>query len=555
MEKVRNTVIWLVLLLSVACRNQEGARIHQVWNYIKERPDSALSLLNKYSLSDFGAGQPKAEYALLKSIALDKNYVDVTSDSLISVALDYYDRKGNARERMLSWYYLARVQDNAKDFNNAIVSLSRAEEYLAKAEEPYYEGLIHMERESLYNRTHNNTEALVEAKRGMDAFESIGESKQARIARRRVGLDYLANQDFKGADSIFLSMASDKDADSLYRADGYFHFARSKVLQEDYVNALILFETGITQYKGRLSREQAGAYAYSLYMNGRKDEGKALLARLAKDTSKQAEAVVSYYRYLIDQEEGDYRKALQYVKNTMETEDSIARQTMEQSVIKTQREYQQKNRELYQAQAEMRKLSIVGLVILLVLLVWIAITILLYISRRNNQKVAALVSAEEEAKSLLKQINQQNEDLSDQLSQTRKKYIAAYKKRFSKIAHLSETYYTTSGMKDGRDIVYREVSELASFIAKDAHTFRQLERNINSNLSNAMALYREEFPGLEEKEYRFVGYLMAGFPASTIALLTGLSASNVYVKKMRLLASISSSDVPDKQHFVMVLEQ
>lgn len=555
MKRVIKSIIVYLILLPVACRNQEDARVHQVWSFIQEHPDSALSILKDYSLHSFNKGCSRAEFALLKSIALDKNYIDITSDTLIRVALDYYGKKGNARDKMLSWYYLARIQDNSKDYNNAIVSLFRAEEYLAKAEEPYYEGLIHMERESLYNRTHNNTEALVEAKRGMDAFESIGESKQARIARRRVGLDYLANHDFKGADSIFLSMASDKDADSLYRADGYFHHARSKVLQEDYVNALILFETGITQYKGRLSREQAGAYAYSLYMNGRKDEGKSLLARLAKDTSKQAEAVVSYYRYLIDQEEGDYRKALQYVNNTMETEDSIARQTMEQSVIKTQREYQQKNRELYQAQAEMRKLSIVGLVILLVLLVWIAITILLHINRRNNQKVAALVSAEEGAKSLLKQINQQNEDLSDQLSQTRKKYIAAYKKRFSKIAHLSETYYTTSGMKDGRDIVYREVSELASFIAKDAHTFRQLERNINSNLSNAMALYREEFPGLEEKEYRFVGYLMAGFPASTIALLTGLSTSNVYVKKMRLLASISSSDVPDKQHFIMVLEQ
>lgn len=555
MKRVIKSIIVYLILLPVACRNQEDARVHQVWSFIQEHPDSALSILNDYSLHSFNKGCSRAEFALLKSIALDKNYIDITSDTLIRVALDYYGRKGNARDKMLSWYYLARIQDNSKDYNNAIVSLFRAEEYLAKAEEPYYEGLIHMERESLYNRTHNNTEALVEAKRGMDAFESIGESKQARIARRRVGLDYLANQDFKGADSIFLSMASDKDADSLYRADGYFHFARSKVLQNDYVNALILFETGITQYKGRLSREQAGAYAYALYMDGRKDEGKALLARLAQGSSKQTKAVVSYYRYLIDQEEGDYRKALQYVNNTMGTEDSLARLTMEQSVIKTQREYQQKNRELYQAQAEMRKLSIIALMILLVLLVWIAITILLDISRRNNQKVAALVSAEEEAKSLLKQINQQNEDLSDQLSQTRKKYIAAYKKRFSKIAHLSETYYTTSGMKDGRDIVYREVSELASFIAKDAHTFRQLERNINSNLSNVMALYREEFPGLEEKEYRFVGYLMAGFPASTIALLTGLSTSNVYVKKMRLLASISSSDVPDKQHFVMVLEQ
>lgn len=555
MEKVRKTVIWLVLLLSVACRNQEGARIHQVWNYIKERPDSALSLLNEYSLSDFGAGQPKAEYALLKSIALDKNYVDVTSDSLISVALDYYDRKGNARERMLSWYYLARVQDNAKDFNNAIVSLSRAEEYLAKAEEPYYEGLIHMERESLYNRTHNNTEALVEAKRGMDAFESIGESKQARIARRRVGLDYLANHDFKGADSIFLSMASDKDADSLYRADGYFHHARSKVLQEDYVNALILFETGITQYKGRLSREQAGAYAYALYMDGRKEEGKTLLLQMKKALSTQSDAVVSYYQYLIDENEGNYKEALQYLKNTMEMQDSIAKNTMEQSIIKTQREYQQKNRELYQAVAVKRRTSMICAVLVFLLTLGAVITIGVAVKRQSDIKVASLVSAEQEARSLLNVIDRQNNELNEQLSLARKKYVTAYKKRFSKIAHLSETYYTSSGAMGARDIVYKEVSELASFISKDAHTFRQLERNINANLSNAMALFREEFPDLKEEEYRFVGYLMAGFPATTISLLTGLSTSNIYVKKSRLLEFIQISEAPSKELLAMVLEQ
>lgn len=555
MKRVIKSIIVCLILLPVACRNQEDARVHQVWSFIQEHPDSALSILNDYSLHSFNKGCSRAEFALLKSIALDKNYIDITSDTLIRVALDYYGRKGNARDKMLSWYYLARIQDNSKDYNNAIVSLFRAEEYLSKAADSYYEGLIHMERESLYNRTHNSSEALVEAIRGVEVFESIGESKQARIARRRVGLDYLANQDFKRADSVFLSMVSDEEADSLYRADGSFHYARSKVLQVDFATALPMFETGITQYKGRLSGEQAGAYAYALYMNGRKEEGKTLLLQMKKALSTQSDAIVSYYQYLIDEHEGNYKEALQYLKNTMEMQDSIAKNTMEQSIIRTQREYQQMNRELYQALAEKRKASFLGLILVFIFLVWVALVIFLNVKRKNDLKVASLVAAAEEAKSLLNHINRQNEELSDELSQSRKQYITAYKKRFSKIAHLSETYYVTSGTKEGRDVVYREVSNLSSFISKDAHTFRQLERNINANLSNAMSLYREEFPGLQEKEYRFAAYLMAGFPATTIGLLAGLSPSNVYVKKLRLLKDIKSSTVPDKEHFVLVLEQ
>ena len=143
--------------------------------------------------------------------------------------------------------------------------------------------------------------------------------------------------------------------------------------------------------------------------------------------------------------------------------------------------------------------------------------------------------------------------LNDELLAARKQYVSAYKKRFSKIASLSETYYRTSGLKDARELVYREVREVSSFISKDSRTYRQLEKNINSGLSNAMELFRMEYPREKEEDYRFVCYLMAGFPASTISLLTGLTSSNVYVRKNRLLERLRKDSVEHRDLFLLVI--
>ena len=41
-------------------------------------------------------GEARAKYALLRSMALDKNYIDVADDSLINVAVEWYSRRGDA---------------------------------------------------------------------------------------------------------------------------------------------------------------------------------------------------------------------------------------------------------------------------------------------------------------------------------------------------------------------------------------------------------------------------------------------------------------------------
>lgn len=543
---------WMLFILIIfSCRPRQEREIHAVWDYLRERPDSALAVLNNYSLSSFSDRRCRADFALLKSIALDKNYIDLKSDSLIRIALDYYERKGSAREKMLCWYYLGRVQVNCRDFNNAIVSASRAESYLPDAHDIYQEGLIHMLKENIYSYSHNHTEALQEAILGSNAFSNIKEYKQALIAKRKQALDYLSLKDFYHTDSLLLAIINDTHVDSSFTSRCLLEYARSLALQERYEESLISYQQGLSDYKGNMTVPQAAMYAVAQYHVGEESIGDEILNWLSKDSSKP-----EYYlhvRYQKNVLAGEFSDALDDYRELTELEDSIAVGTMEQSIIKSQRDYQQQSAELYRIQIEKGKLILIGIITTLFLLGIITLMIFISLQDKQQKRETQMMASQEEIRHLLKEADAVNTLLNDELLAARKQYVSAYKKRFSKIASLSETYYRTSGLKDARELVYREVREVSSFISKDSRTYRQLEKNINSGLSNAMELFRMEYPGEKEEDYRFVCYLMAGFPASTISLLTGLTSSNVYVRKNRLLERLRKDSVEHRDLFLLVI--
>lgn len=68
---------------------------------------------------DFGLS-PK--YALLMSMALDKNYIDTTSFDVLQPAIDYYLEKGTPDEKLRTYYYQGVIFHNQGDRDNALDS-------------------------------------------------------------------------------------------------------------------------------------------------------------------------------------------------------------------------------------------------------------------------------------------------------------------------------------------------------------------------------------------------------------------------------------------------
>ena len=64
--------------------------------------------------------EEKAEYALLLSMALDKNFVDTTTFSIIQPAIDYYLEKGTPDEKLRTLYYQGRIFQNRGEQDEAM---------------------------------------------------------------------------------------------------------------------------------------------------------------------------------------------------------------------------------------------------------------------------------------------------------------------------------------------------------------------------------------------------------------------------------------------------
>ncbi len=145
-------VLLLIALCYSACKNisEIDSTLNDVSEYMEEYPDSALTVLQKIEPNQLADKKQKARYALLLTIALDKNYIDTTNFNLLQPAIEYYLRKGNATEKLRTYYYMGRICVNAQDeeqaMNYYLLGLSQGEnsdDYLTKARLLFSKAQIH----------------------------------------------------------------------------------------------------------------------------------------------------------------------------------------------------------------------------------------------------------------------------------------------------------------------------------------------------------------------------------------------------------------------------
>ncbi len=95
-------------------------------------PDSALSLLTQYKDSIQTASKAhRMYYHLLLADAMNKSYVDMSTDSILKEVADYYDRHGSANEKMRAHYLLGCAY---RDMGEAPMALQCYQDAVDKAD-------------------------------------------------------------------------------------------------------------------------------------------------------------------------------------------------------------------------------------------------------------------------------------------------------------------------------------------------------------------------------------------------------------------------------------
>lgn len=546
----KQIALLLVVAVSLLSSCRAKREVSQVWNYIQERPDSALAVLNGMDASAFH-GRTLAEYRLLKAMALDKNYVNIASDSLAKPAYQFFQKHGPKDKEMMSLYYLALSHYYSHDDAEAVLILESVTDLAEELENNYYLGLGHIVKSYAFSRTYCISEAVKSAELGVAAFEAIPNPFQVQRAKLQLADSYLSVKEFKKAFDVFEELFSTCVTDTFTMRRSLLHGAYSMYLAhpERADSAMSLYARALKEYSAQMDIVEAAHYGEVACMAGDTKQANLILKELKKSPKYPEQR--TYLEYQLYKKENKPWEALLSAEEFHNQLDSIWVSALEQSLVKSQRTYQEQQRRASEQALYLTKW--IGAVsvfcfILALLVVW------LYFTRK--QRIISLerdhlIGSVGETARLLLESEQKNSDLEESLQVAQKRYVAAYKKQFSKISSIIENYYKTSGMRNGRDIVYKQVMEIAGTIGNDQTRMSVLERDVNAALDNAMKWYRLEFPDKGADHYRAVCLFMAGFTTPMIEVLTSIPKNTLYSRKSRLLGEIRNSDVEHKELFLM----
>lgn len=151
-------------------------------NEMDTHPGKAIEILDDISenyRTKFNQSE-KARYSLLKAMALDKNYIDCTSDSLTAVALNYYKHHGKADDKLKAYYYQAVIYKNRMESESAMACLVRAEQYVSRSEDYMAIARLYSAISTLYGNLWSRDTELYYAKKS-ESYYNLANNQNGRM--------------------------------------------------------------------------------------------------------------------------------------------------------------------------------------------------------------------------------------------------------------------------------------------------------------------------------------------------------------------------------------
>ncbi len=544
--------ILIAAITLLSCSKGTYSHLQEIESYIEEDPKRALEEIRNINPDNLLFSQrTKAKHALLHSMALDKNYIDLTTDSIFAPAVKYYSKHGSADDRLLMHYYKGRIYENGGDIDKAAIEYSKGENLVEHVSNDIVVGRLYGCMADVYNKTHNSAKELEYAYKAIDVFEKVGNSRHYNITKGVVAMAYANAREYNKADSLYKESLASLEEDTVSMVVLLGNYARLKVLSpiSDHNGAIRLLGRISNEYKKPLSTNLYCVYAYALQLAGRIDECDSIIKQL----EKLGVGDLNYWQYLIYKHRGDNKLALQYLENSSKRYEKQINSLLSNTTDNALKDYYSSEAEKARMEMKIKVMSLVTAILAVVMILSAVILKLMFINRKKQRAMEMYLDMYESASKKLTDYDAQIDEQSSKLNILRASFSQVYKKQFTTIGDLCLTYLTKQNRKDVKDHIYRKVEKLIANISSDEKLHSQLENKINAELDNIILHLRGDLPKLSNDDMRFICYCIIGFDATLISVILNLSMENVYTKKSRLKAKINALNSPYKENYLMYI--
>ncbi len=539
-------------MIITACHSQPSydSRLLLADSIMQDCPDSALALLRNLNASDLSSEADVALHALLLSQAYDKNYIDLTNDSLISIAVDYFSEGNEPRYAMLAHYYHACVLFNAQKYSDCVLACMKAEEYVTHVKDHLTGGLLYRLLYLTMNHTYNASDAEKYAELSYSEFVKANRAPYIRHAYIALARAYNNNHKFDKSISTYKKIISEAQttADSLFISNGMNEYAHVLFILKDFTTAKQTLLSLNSIYGIESLNPVSCGHMAQIYAKEQKIDSAWIYAHSGEVSMKTELDFAAVYKgiYTIYREAGDFKNALNYYKKYVSTQNACTDSIMKQSVVKMQRDYHKQEVEKTQIQKQNAKL--VNSILIVILISGIILITLYYFYTRNKHRAQAEKSKRIIANSqnLAQQIELLSAKLSSQehelhteksITDTLKKEITATKTLLQSLKLQHETKLENQDRIRAAITSSKEIQQVRSLIDNNQPIAPDFWIDIESLILTYYPQFKDtllEICSLNEKEYKLCILLKAEFTPTEISKILCSSKENVSSMRRRL---------------------
>ena len=546
MKSLVYIVIALTLALASCSRDRQAlSQMDRAEALMFDHPDSALAIMDSIPAGSLRSERARALYALLLTQARDKNYIDQTDDSLISIAVKYFDRTDDTRHRMLAYLYLGRVKLYSKNTSEAIRYLLQAEKYAREIKDTFNLAQIYGNFGEIYGEVFNAPLELKYAQMAYDLMLPWSRPDYTAWAESELARALINNFRHKEADSIVSGLLYNKKdlmkADMSLYANSLDLKATCQYALRDYHSACLYFDTlqvlgnkysDITFY----TLQSAKSHTHSCYEIGKYAKGDSIAKEYILSDSTNTAPSSTYAS------QGDYLGAY---RATLAEYNDLAiwfKTALLQQATLSSEEFYQESIELEELRTQRYQIISIGIIIILGIFLFSA-----YLFMRNRM---------EHMKRRYSEITLLSNNLKDEISNLRNsnKNLASrinklFSKQFNAIDRLSSAYYECRGLKNEQGKLNSEANHiLKSF--ENINTLKQLSKLVDDNFDNLASSFLQDYPKLSEVDYLLFLYSGCGFSIRSISLFLDKSPNVLYNRKSRLKNKITASEAERKNEYL-----
>ena len=524
-----------------------------------EAPDSAEKILNAIPRRNLKSRAQKARFALLYSQAMDKCYIDTDNDSLISVAVKYYSKRGSDHEKALAYYYESVVYRNAKNTDAQVESLVKAQQYAEKTTDHFLNGLIYSKQGQLYYFQFQFSEAEELFRKAVDAFDKANNIKNKMISLSNLSnaLYFLNRKDeyvTVTEEALNTAKALDDNTyvvplenDLLTATDGW---NRDEILRSKKA----LFANKEHFSKGEFARYLSNHYE----REGNIDSTKHYLIEYIENDDVRTLFDCGAIARLssLCENQGDFTEALKYEKMYAKAQDSL--KNIERKNIVEELEQKYKTKEISLEKESLRKQQTL-IICIGVLVALILISVIVWIIKSSQN---ALAKQREEYESYITQYDTQCRQLQEQYDMLSNKVgvytneqgefgvklIELLKNRLSSLRTLAELAYKY-GEKNTQTF-YNKFQEHIMLSKNKNEEFIDEILEVANVLNNGVITYlTQNYPELSKFELSYCGLVALGFTPESIRILYNHThIHSLYTIRGRIKSKLNFKNIGEDNH-------